>query len=179
VKDLISLYFAFFRLGLFTFGGGMGMLPILQRELIEKRHWITEGEMMDYYAIAQCTPGVLFVNTATFIGYKKQGAIGGAIATMGIVTPAILIISVIAAFLRTFASEPLVHNALAGIRVCVCALIVNTVIRLLKVSVIDKPTAVIFVLSFLLLLSTSLSPVFFVIAAGLAGVAVKRVGGKL
>lgn len=155
------------------------MIPILQRELIEKRRWITETEMMDYYAIAQCTPGVLFVNTATFIGYKKRGTIGSIVATLGIITPAIVIISFIAAFLQNFASHPLVQNAMAGIRVCVCALIVNTVIHLLKVSVVDKPTAVIFVLSFLLLLSTSLSPVFFIIAAGLAGIAVKQVGGRL
>ena len=94
---LIHLFMAFARIGAFTFGGGYAMLPMLQKEVVEKYHWATEDEIMDYYAIGQCTPGIIAVNTATFVGYKTAGIPGADLATLGMITPSIIIITVIAA----------------------------------------------------------------------------------
>ena len=113
------------------------MLPILQRELVDNRGWATEEELADYYAIGQCTPGIIAVNTATFIGAKRKGIIGGIVATIGVVFPSMIIISIIAAFLQNFADYPVVIHAFAGIRVCVCVLILNAIIKLWKKAVID------------------------------------------
>ena len=99
---LWKLFITFAKIGAFTFGGGYAMLSILQREIVEINHWATEDEMLDYYAIAQCTPGVIAVNTATFIGVKHRGVIGGIVATFGVVLPSIIIILIIAAFIKNF-----------------------------------------------------------------------------
>ena len=149
------------------------MLPMLQREVVEKRGWATEEELADYYAIGQCTPGVIAVNTATFIGQKLGGTACAAAATLGVVFPSLVIITVIAAVLRNFAELPIVRNAFAGIRVCVCALILNAVVKLWKKAVVDVPTLIIFLAVFALAVFTKLSPVVFVLAAALAGVALK------
>ena len=156
-----------------TFGGGYAMLPILQREIVEARGWATEEEIADYFAIGQCTPGIIAVNTATFIGYKRKGVPGGIFATLGVIFPSIVIINIIAAFLQNFADFPVVQNAFAGIRVAVCVLILNAVVKLFKKSVIDKPTAIVFGAVLLISIFTKISPVFFVLAAALAGVVIK------
>ena len=129
---LLDLFLTFARIGGFTFGGGYAMLPMLQREVVEKRGWCTDEELMDYYAIGQCTPGIIAVNTATFVGQKTRGAAGGIMATLGVVAPSLVIITVIAAFIQNFADLAIVQNAFAGIRVCVCVLILNAVLKLLK-----------------------------------------------
>ena len=161
-------------MGVCTFGGGLAMLPILQREVVEKKKWATDEELTDYYAIGQCTPGVIAVNTATFIGYKEKGALGGIIATMGMIFPSLIIITVIAAFLSNFAHLPVVIHAFAGIRACVCVLIFNAVLKLLKSSVKDWPAAVIFVAVLAASLFTDLSPVIFVAAAALCGIVIQN-----
>lgn len=174
MNKLIDLFFTFARIGGLTFGGGYAMLPILQREVVEKRGWAAEEELMDYYAIGQCTPGVIAVNTATFIGQKTAGIIGGIVATLGVVFPSLIIISVIAAFIQNFAHLAIVQNAFAGIRVCVCVLIFNAVVKLWKKSVIDLPTTLIFVLVAAGSVFLDLSPIIFVVVAGLAGVVIKN-----
>ncbi len=173
LKLLASLFLSFARVGVLTFGGGYAMLPMLQREVVEKRGWATEEELADYYAIGQCTPGVIAVNTATFIGQKLGGTACAAAATLGVVFPSLVIITVIAAVLRNFAELSVVRNAFAGIRVCVCALILNAVVKLWKKAVVDVPTLIIFLAVFALAVFTKLSPVVFVLAAALAGVALK------
>lgn len=178
MKELIDLYFLFAKLGLMNFGGGYTMFPILQREIIEKRHWITEEELTDYYAIGQCTPGVIAVNTATFIGYKRKGSLGGIFATLGFVTPSAILISIIAAFIGNFSDLPVVKNAFAGIRVCVAMLILNTAIKLLKTSIIDIKTLIIFVLVLGFSIFTNISPVLFIIIAGISGIVLKGIGGR-
>ena len=170
VKPLAELFLAFARVGVMTFGGGYAMLPILQRELAETRGWVTEEELADYYAVGQCTPGVIAVNTATFVGQKRGGIPGGIAATLGVVFPSVVIISVIAALLRNFAEYPAVRHAFGGIRVCVCVLILNAVVKLWKKSVVDVPTAVIFLAVTLLSLLTPISPVVYVLCAALAGI---------
>ena len=173
LKLLASLFVSFAKVGVLTFGGGYAMLPMLQREIVDARGWATEEELTDYYAIGQCTPGVIAVNTATFIGQKLGGPLCAAAATLGVISPSLVIITVIAAVLRNFAELPLVRNAFAGIRVCVCALILNAVVKLWKKAVVDVPTLIIFLVVLALAVFTKLSPVVFVVAAGLAGVALK------
>ncbi len=174
MNKLLDLFFTFARIGGLTFGGGYAMLPILQREVVDKRGWATEEELMDYYAIGQCTPGVIAVNTATFIGQKTSGIIGGIVATLGVVFPSLVIISVIAAFIQNFADLAIVQNAFAGIRVCVCVLIFNAVTKLWKKSVVDKPTLFIFLVIFIGSALTDLSPIVFVILAAIAGIVLKN-----
>ena len=153
---LWDLFLTFFKMGAVTFGGGYAMLPILQREVAENKKWSTEEELMDYFAIGQCTPGMIAVNVATFVGYKQKGFSGGLAATLGVITPSMLIITAIAIFLSSFAANPFVIHAFAGIRVCVCVLIFDTVIKLGRKSITDKRTAFIF-LSILLRYSLSFS----------------------
>ena len=174
MNKLMDLFFTFARIGGLTFGGGYAMLPMLQKEVVEKRGWATEEELMDYYAIGQCTPGIIAVNTATFVGQKTAGISGGIIATLGVVFPSLIIITIIAAFIQNFAHLAIVQNAFAGIRVCVCVLIFNAVVQLWKKSVIDKPTFAVFILVLLGSALTSLSPVVFIILAALFGIIVKN-----
>lgn len=173
MKEYLDLFFTFARIGGLTFGGGYAMLPILQKEVVEKRGWATEEELMDYYAIGQCTPGVIAVNTATFIGYKNRGILGGVIATLGVVAPSLVIIISIAAFIRNFTELEIVKNAFAGVRVCVCVLILNAVKKLLKSSVVDKITMILFILVAVLSILTDFSPIVFVLLAGLTGIFVR------
>ena len=173
LKELWVLFWTFAKMGVMTFGGGVAMLPILQREVVDGKGWATEEELTDYYAIGQCTPGIIAVNTATFIGQKLYGAAGGITATLGVVFPSVVIISVLAGLISNFADLVWVKNAFAGIRVCVCVLILNAVLKLLKKSVVDKRTAVIFVLVLLGGVFLKVSPVWFVVAAAAAGVILK------
>ena len=176
MKKYWGLFAAFARIGALTFGGGYAMIPILEREIVDRRGWATEEELMDYYAVGQCTPGVIAVNVATFIGYKVGGTLGGIAATLGVVAPSVLIITLIAGILTNFADVPAVKSAFAGIRVCVSVLIVNAVIKLWKKAVVDKATLVLFLLVFLLSLLTGLSPAVFVLLCAAAGILLTRWG---
>ena len=191
-----DLFWTFAKIGVCTFGGGYAMLPALQREVVEKRAWATEEQLTDYFAIGQCTPGVIAVNTATFVGQKQKGASGGVIATLGVVFPSIVIIMVIAAFLQNFAHLPAVVHAFNGVRACVCALILSSVLKLRKSTVVDKPTVVIFAAVLILAVTGNFaafpantlgavlgyvcSPVVLVVAAGVTGLCVRAAkgGGK-
>ena len=175
MNQLLDLFLTFARIGGLTFGGGYAMLPILQREVVEKRHWATEEELMDYYAIGQCTPGIIAVNTATFVGQGLAGSIGGIVATLGVVFPSLIIITVIAAFIQNFAHLAIVQNAFAGIRVCVCVLIFNAVVKLFKGSVKDWAAGLIFLAVLAAALLTDLSPVIFVAAAAALGIVIQNV----
>lgn len=171
---LLDLFCTFFRIGLFTFGGGYAMLPLLQREIVEKKHWATEEELLDYFAVGQCTPGIIAVNTATFVGFKEKKLSGAIFATLGIVSPSLVIITVIAALLSNFAHIAAVQNAFAGIRVAVCVLILNSIVKLWKKSVVDKLTFVVFLAVFVgSVLLSSVSPVAFIIAAAVLGIVVR------
>lgn len=177
MKILIDMFITFAKVGVMTFGGGYAMLPILQREVVENKKWATEEELVDYFAIGQCTPGVIAVNTATFIGQKNKGVLGGIIATLGVVFPSIIIISLLAGVIESFSHIAWVQDALAGIRICVCVLILNAVIKLSKKSIVSISTFIIFLLVTLTSLLTDLSPVIFVILAALAGIVLKAIGG--
>lgn len=171
---LLDLFCAFFRIGLFTFGGGYAMLPLLQREIVEKKKWATEEEMLDYFAVGQCTPGVIAVNTATFVGFKEKKLSGAIFATLGVVSPSLVIITVIAALLSNFSHIAAVQNAFAGIRVAVCVLILNSIVKLWKKSVVDKLTLGVFIAVFLgSVLLSHVSPVVFIVAAAVLGIVVR------
>ncbi len=169
MKILLELFLIFAKMGAVTFGGGYAMLPILQREIVDNKHWGTEEELMDYYALGQVTPGMIAVNVATFIGCKLKGFWGGVFATIGVITPSMIIITVIALFLSQFEENPYVAHAFAGIRACVCVLILDAVIKLGKKSVKDQRTLLIFLAILLLSLFAPVSPVISVLAAGAAG----------
>ncbi len=170
MNEYFDLFITFAKVGVMTFGGGYAMLPILQREVCENKHWATEEELMDYYAIGQCTPGIIAVNTATFIGRKQKGISGGICATLGVVFPSLIIIMLIASILTNFASYEWVQHAFAGIRVCVCVLILNAVVKLWKKAIIDPLTAILFAVIFIASVFFNLSPVIYVIAAALIGI---------
>lgn len=178
MKDLLEIFAVAFRVGLFTFGGGYAMLPILQREVVETRGWVTEEEVLDYYAIGQCLPGIIMVNTMIFVGNKRKGNAGGVAAALGTVCPALIIICIIAALLTNFADVPAVKNAFAGIRVCVVVLIFNAVMKLWKSSVIDKKCFVLFAVVAAGSLFTEITPVVFVIFAAVAGIVIKTLEVK-
>ena len=163
MKLLLELFLIFAKMGAVTFGGGYAMLPILQREIVENKHWGSEEELMDYYALGQVTPGMIAVNVATFIGCKLKGFWGGVFATLGVITPSMIIITVIALFLTQFEENPYVIHAFAGIRACVC------VLKLGKKSIKDKRTLAIFIGILLIALFAPFSPVFSVVLAGIAG----------
>lgn len=180
-----DLFLTFARIGGCTFGGGYAMLPILQREIVEKKKWASEEELADYFAIGQCTPGVIAVNTATFVGQKQKGVPGGIVATLGVVFPSLVIILVIAAFLQNFADIPAVVHAFNGVRACVCALILSSVLKLRRTTIVDGLTLGIFLVVLALALAGNFahfpenvlgavldficSPIVLVVAAGVTG----------
>ena len=196
---LIDLYLTFTKVGSMMFGGGYAMLPILQREIVDNKKWATTGQLTDYYAVGQCTPGVIAVNTATFIGSQQAGIAGGVAATLGVVTVPAILILIIAAFLSSFMDSVIVAHAFSGIRACVTALILASVVKLFKGAVKDRPTRIIYITVLALAAAGNFlaaperlarvweiitSPVFLVIISGIAGLAIRSVqrskkgGGK-
>ena len=173
MKILADLFITFAKIGAVTFGGGYAMLPILQREIVENKKWGTDEELADYYAIGQCTPGVIAVNVATFIGRKTAGIMGGIVATLGVVFPSLVIITLLAGVIQAYASVVWVKHAFAGIRVCVCVLIFNAVVKLFSKAIIDRWTLGIYLVILAGSVYLNLSPVVFVVMAGLAGVILK------
>ena len=176
MKQLLELFLAFARVGVMTFGGGYAMLPILEREIVENKGWASHEEIMDYYAVGQCTPGVIAVNTATFVGFRTAGAAGGIAATLGVVFPSVVILSLIAGVLTNFADIPAVRSAFAGIRVCVCVLIFNAVVKLWKGAVPDKAALCLCLAVFVLSVFLKVSPVVFVVFCAAAGILFTRLG---
>lgn len=177
-KKLCELYISFFKIGALTFGGGLAMLPMLQRELVTNRKWCTEEEILDMYAIGQCTPGVIAVNTATFVGYKRVGVIGGIAGTLGMISPSLIIICLVASILQNFIHLPAVVHALAGIRVIVCALMINTVITMAKKGIVDKLGSVLFVGGFILACFTPIPTALIIVLAGIIGVIANKFGRR-
>jgi len=173
MNKLLDLFFTFARIGGLTFGGGYAMLPMLQKEVVETRKWVTEEELMDYYALGQCTPGIIAVNTATFVGQNTAGNLGGIVATLGVVFPSLIIITLIAMFLQNFADLAIVQNAFAGIRVCVCVLVFNAVVKLWKKAVVDKKTLIVFLLVMIGSFAFDIAPTIFVILAAAFGIIAK------
>lgn len=169
MNELIDLALTFARIGLFTFGGGYAMLPLLQREVVEKKKWSTEEELLDYYAIGQSTPGVISVNTATFIGYKRKGVLGAIFSTLGIITPSVIIILLIASILSQFMDLAIIRHAFAGIRVAVCALVSLSIYNLAKVGIVDFFTLFWMILTFIGIAFFNISPIIIVVLSFVLG----------
>ena len=170
MKDLISLFWAFCKIGGLTFGGGYAMLPMLQKEVVEEKKWATEEELLDYYAVGQATRGIIAVNTATFVGYKEMGVLGAAFATFGVVFPSLVIIMAIAGFIDNFSDLEVVQYAFSGIRIAVGVLILNALIKLMKGSVKDILGIILFVATFIASSFLNISVVYIIIAAALIGI---------
>lgn len=177
-KLLGQLFLSFAKIGVMTFGGGLAMLPMLERELVESKKWVTNEEILDYYAVGQCTPGIIAINTATFVGYKKSKVIGAIVATLGMVFPSLVIITVIAAVLSNFADIPAVQHAFSGIRIAVCALIASAVIKLAKSNVKSLTQIIIAVAAFIIIAVFGASPVVVIVGSAVAGLLLGRFGKK-
>ncbi len=176
MKILLQLFLIFARIGGFTFGGGYAMLPMLQKELVENKKWATNEELIDYYAIGQCTPGIIAVNVATFVGFKKKGVLGAIFATLGMITPSLIIVGTIAAFISGFQDYEVVQWAFSGIRAAVVALILSSIWKIAKKSLVDIFAVIIFLIVAVVSFFTDLSPVIFVVAAGLCGLVLNLTG---
>lgn len=172
--SLLSIYWKFFKISSITFGGGMTMLPILQREVVQADSWVTDEEIIDMYALSQGLPGIIAVNIASFIGHRKRGVPGAIAAGLGIVSPCILIIMIIAMFLKNFQDLLIVKNAFAGISVGVTALIFNSVSKLWKKSILDRFCIILYIVTLLFMLFSNLSPVIFVLIGAFVGIIVKN-----
>lgn len=171
-KEVFSLFFLFFKIGLVTFGGGLAMLPILERELVEKRKWVTKERLMDYFTIGQSTPGIIAVNVATFIGYERGGFWGSLLATIGVVTPSLIIISIIAMFLAGFADNIYVKKILSGVNIAVAALLTKVVWGFKKTVTKSIISVLLFAASFVLIVFFHVNTALVIIGAIFAGVLV-------
>lgn len=167
LKDLLILFTAFFKIGALTFGGGYSMIPMLKREVVEKQNFITEDELLDFYAMGQVTPGAIAVNTAVLVGNKKLGIIGAIFSTLGVVTPSFFIIMLFSNFINTFSDNEIIQSAFNGIKIVVCALVFKSLVDIMKKSIKDKLDILILLLAFL---STFLiSPSYIVLLCGVCG----------
>ena len=175
IKNLFQLYWSFFKIGGLTFGGGLSMLPMLERELVQRRKWVTEEEILDFYAIGQCTPGIIAVNTATFVGYKKEKILGGIFATLGMISPSIIVISLVAAFFEMFLSNKWFAHALMGVRSVVCAMLINTIISLGKKCLKNAYSWIICVIILALGFFTKIPTVVLVLMAAAVGIAFNEI----
>jgi chromate transporter len=169
LKQFFELYFAFVKIGAFTFGGGLAMMPIMQRELIDKRGWLTEEELIDYFAIGQSTPGIIAVNVSTFVGYKRLGWFGGIIGTLGVVTPSWVIIMLLAGAISSVDKYPLAQKALKGINVAVAALLTSVIVKFSKKTIKNIWNAFFMLLAFVLIYFLKVQSVWIIIASLITG----------
>ena len=168
--SLSDLFLTFAKIGAVTFGGGYAMLPIIERELIDRRKWITRQDLMDYFALSQVTPGVIAVNTASLLGYQKRKITGALAATLGVIAPSIIIITLIALFLKQYMGAELTARLFAAIRICVAALIVNALIPFFKKGITNLFTLLIFICCLVIYFIFKISPAFLVIVSALAAI---------
>ena len=169
LRKFLELYLAFVKIGAFTFGGGLAMMPIMQRELIEKRGWLTEEELIDYFAIGQSTPGIIAVNVATFVGYKRLGWFGGIIGTLGVVTPSWVIIMLLAGAISSVDKYPLAQKALRGINVAVAALLTSVIVKFSKKTIKNVWNAFFMLAAFALIYFLKVQSVWLILAALVTG----------
>ncbi len=177
LKSLWDLFSVFFKIGLCTFGGGIAMLPLLERELSEKRGWTTSNELLDYFALGQATPGIIAVNVATFVGYKRAGIAGGVIATLGMVFPSIVIITVIAKFISNFSEIVWVQKALRGINVAVAAILTMAVYNFSKKAVKSVFGFILLLIAFALIFFFNVNTVWVIFGSALLGVVLAALRG--
>ncbi|MEE0886848.1 MAG: chromate transporter [Treponema sp.] len=168
----LDLYITFAKIGSLTFGGGIAMLPMMQNELIDKKQWVSENEILDYYAIGQSTPGIIAVNVATFVGYKKAGILGGIIATLGVITPCVVLITILANLIDSIDHYPNVQKALKGINVAVCALITDATLNFAKKTSKGAVSILLMLLSFCLIFFFNIKSYIIILGSAFIAVAV-------
>lgn len=168
--SLWTLFLSFFKIGAFTFGGGYAMIPIIEKEAIEKQHWITDSDMLDIIAIAESTPGVLAVNTATFVGYKVRRFWGSLVATLGVVLPAFVVISILSYCIAQVRDNLWVAAAFEGIRAAVVVLILNAVFKLAKGCEKNWFSYALMAVAFLLVALLNLPVIPVILGAALLGI---------
>lgn len=176
MKRLWEIFLTFAKVGALTFGGGYAMMPLLQKEIVENKNWAQEEEIMEYYAVGQCLPGPIAINAAIILGHKLKGASGAVAAALGVMTPSVIVIMLLAAFLQGLMDIPLVGHAFAGIRVAVAALVIHTVVVLGKRGIKDIYGLLIFIVVFIFAIFTDISPAYIIVAAGLLGILIKKRG---
>lgn len=174
MREYLELFLSFLRIGAFTFGGGYAMLPMIEKEIVDNRKWATNEEILDYFAVAQCTPGVIAVNTATFVGYKRKKVPGAIIATLGVVFVPVIVICFIASAIKAFSHIKWVQNALWGISVAICATILTSLVKMMKKAIVDYICVGFFLFSFVVSLIFNASPVVIVIICAIMGIIVKK-----
>lgn len=176
--SLWQLFATFFKTGLFTFGGGYAMIAILQEELVDKKKWITNQDMLDMIVIAESTPGVIAVNTATSVGYKTRGILGAIIATLGVILPSFLIISVLSYLIDAFQSNVWYQSAFKGIQACVTVLVVNAFTKMFKQIEHDAYNYIAFVVAFAIAAFTNFSVIYLILIGGVCGFVVTLLKDK-
>jgi len=169
IKELLELFWCFFIIGATLFGGGYAIIPVLERELIKKRKWTNMDEVMDYFAITQITPGIIAVNMATFIGFKRNGIAGGIAATLGLIIPGAALMIIISVFIKQAVEYEIIQQAFKGIRIAVCALILNTLVKLKKGVIVNFISVIFIIIAFILSVFFNLSPVLIIFGSVLAG----------
>lgn len=168
--QFFELFFAFAKIGLFTFGGGLAMMPMMQKELIDKRHWISEEDLIDYYAVGQSTPGIVAVNVSTFVGYRQLGVLGGIVGTLGVVTPSLIIIMILAGLINSIADYPIVQKALKGINVAVAALLTSVVVNFSKKTIKTVWNVVFMLIGFVLVFFFKVQSFYVILGAIVIGI---------
>ena len=175
MKTLIELFWTFFKIGAFTFGGGYAMIPLIQREAAENKKWVSDEDILDIVAIAESTPGPIAINSATFVGYKTKGAFGSAFATLGVVLPSFIIISAIAYLLKEFADIPVVKYAFFGIRAGVLALVTKSLFTMYKKAPKGYIATVISALALMLVAFFDVNALIVIILSAVVGLVVSEI----
>lgn len=175
MKEYLELFLSFMKIGAITFGGGYAMLPMIEREIVDNKKWATNEEILDYFAVAQCTPGVIAVNTATFIGYKRKKALGGIVATLGVVFVPVVIICLIASAIKAFSHIAWVQNALWGVSIAVCATIFSSLVKMMKKAIVDYVCIGVYLFSLVVSLAFGVSPVIIVLVCAFLGIIIKGI----
>ncbi len=178
LKDYLEIYLTFAKIGTFTIGGGLAMMPMMQRELIQKRNWITEEDLIDYYAVGQSTPGIVAVNVSTFVGYKQLGILGGIIATLGMITPSLVIITILAKMINSIDQFPIVQKALKGINVAVAALLTSVIINFTKKTIKNIVNAIFMCIGFILVFFLKVPSFYIIIGAIILGIIISVINQK-
>ena len=177
MKNLFLLFWEFFKLGLFTFGGGYAMIPQLKDIVITKYHWISDDELLDVIAVAESTPGPIAINLATYIGYKKNKILGSIFATLGVVIPSLVVIFIISLFFKQFMALKYVKYAFVGIKCAVAILIIKAAINMLKSTTKNIFSISCFIVVFVLMIlfelfNINFSSIYFIIIGGILGIVI-------
>ena len=177
-RILFELFWSFFKIGAVTFGGGISMLPIIDRELCQKKGWVSQDELIDYYAISQATPGIIAVNVATFCGHKLKGSLGAAVSTLAVVIPSIIIICLLASCINTVEQIPVIKKALMGINIAVAANLSYSIIKLSGKTVASFFSFLLFALAFVLVYFFKVNVVLVIFSSAFLGVAIHLAAKK-